>query len=209
MTGVFCLEGFWYGAFSDPTSVVDLLELVNRHNRMPYIHHRCATRAEFECSIRHWLEPRLRRKHQALYLSFHGKPGTILVGEEPVTLEELGQLLKGRCKDVVIHFGCCSTLKADPARLQRFLQQTGCLALMGYGKPVPWMASAAFELLLLEGLSQYKPEESKIRLLDRVLKSRYSSLVKALDFDIVLRRPEPALRTQKRPGPPVSRLATH
>ena len=43
MKGVFCLEGFWYGDHRDRTSVVPILEMVNRYLQIPYIYHRCAT----------------------------------------------------------------------------------------------------------------------------------------------------------------------
>ncbi len=41
MKGTFCLETFWYGDHRDKTSVFPVLDLVNRYEKMPFVHHKC------------------------------------------------------------------------------------------------------------------------------------------------------------------------
>ena len=95
--GVFCLEGFWYGDHRDLISVTPVLELVGKHSNMPFIHHRCNTRAEFEYSINRWKTKSFCGKYPILYLGFHGEPGFIKVGKEKVTLIDLGNIIGNTC----------------------------------------------------------------------------------------------------------------
>lgn len=39
MNGIFCIEGFWYGDHRDKITVYPVLELINRIEGMPFIHH--------------------------------------------------------------------------------------------------------------------------------------------------------------------------
>ena len=152
MKGVFCLEGFWYGDHRDTTSVCPVLDLVHRYQNMPFIHHRCATREEFVFSINRWKTRSFHRKYPLLYLAFHGDPGRILIGTEAVSLDELAELLGDHCRNVVIYFGSCATLKLDRRKLQSFMQRTRTLAVLGYKQAVDWLPSASFEIRLLSFL---------------------------------------------------------
>lgn len=152
MKGVFCLEGFWYGDHRDTTSVYPVLDLVERYQKMPFIYHRCGTIDEFRYSIKRWTSKSFHSKYPLLYLGFHGGPGLIKIGKYDLKLDELSELLIDKCSGVVIYFGSCSTIDLDRRHLQRFMEQTKSVALLGYKEDVGWLASASFDIQLLEKL---------------------------------------------------------
>lgn len=182
MKGVYCLEGFWYGDHRDKTSVAPVLELVHRFNKMPFIHHRCATKQEFEFSIRRWTTKSFHSKYPLLYLSFHGEQGLIKIGKEKITLDELANLLKDKCTGVVIYFGSCSTMDINKRQLQSFMERTNAVAVLGYKEEVGWLPSAAFEILLLECLSAHPFDSTGVKQIEQKIYDECKAQAKKLDF---------------------------
>lgn len=185
MKGIFCLEGFWYGDHRDKTSMFPVLDLVHRYNKMPFIHHRCATVEEFQFSIGRWRNKTFHKKYPLLYLGFHGHPGLIQVGKQTITLDDLASLLEDKCEGVVIHFGCCSTLDIDKRLLQSFMQKTRSVAVMGYKEEVPWLLSSSFEILLLESLSNHPFDSKGVKQIYKQVMEEYGTQARKLDFRFV------------------------
>jgi len=82
----------------------------------------------------------------------HGDAGLIRLGRDDVSLDELAEVLRGACKGKVIYFGSCLTLKQESKKLKSLAAVTGARAIVGYRRPVAWLDSAAFEVLLLDRL---------------------------------------------------------
>lgn len=95
------------------------------------------------------------KTHPILCLLFHGEvgedgPGIMLHGEtSPVSLDAIAKQLKGACDNRIVYFGSCSVMKTDKRNLKRFLDITEAVAVCGYKTDVPWLPTAAFELLIL------------------------------------------------------------
>lgn len=188
--GIFCLETDWWGV-KDKTSIEPIFHLLAvSFLKVPYIHRDVGTRAEFEHYLKKWTQKGLA-KYPVLYLGFHGEPGLLNVGEQKgrkgqVSLSELAELLKGKCKGKVIHFGSCSTLGAHGNTINEFLRRTGALAVLGYKRPIDWIDSAAFELLLIGELQNVSLTRTGMHALERKVRAKAPGLAKRLDFRIVV-----------------------
>ena len=199
--GVFCLEGFWYGDHRDLISVIPVLELVHKHSRMPFIHHRCNTKAEFEYSIQRWKTKSFCTKYPILYLGFHGEPGFIKIGDDRVTFSDLGKLLGDSCSRSVIYFGSCSTLSLNKRTVQNFLYQSEVLAVMGYKKEVDWLPSASFEILLLDMLQNNPFDSQGIKVFSKDIQTKYKRQVKNLNFRIEINERKHFVRSRQKKSP--------
>lgn len=186
--GTFCLECLWYGDHRDKTSVYPVLDLVQRFNNMPFVHHRCATIQEFLYSIERWKTKSFHTKYPLLYLGFHGEPGQFMIQKDIITLDTLAALLEDRCKGVVIYFGSCATLDIHESRIQDFLKKTGAIAAMGYKQDVDWMFSSAFDILLMEQLQSQPFDTKGLNTIKETLYKEYKSLWRKLDFRIVINK---------------------
>jgi len=186
--GIFCLEGDWWGV-RDRTTVEPVFRLLEAHGdyRVPYIHRDIGTREEFEHYLSKWTLARLK-DFPILYLGFHGDRGLIRVGEGEVQLEQLADLLQGKCSGRVIHFGSCSTLDVHGAKLNRFLRRTKALAICGYRSEPDWLQSSALDILLL-GEMQYvamtKVGMNRVRVMVR---KQAPGLARKLGLRMVVRR---------------------
>lgn len=136
----------------DRRSVKPLLTLLEQIEVARSIHRDVATVDELQYYAGKWQESRYD-DYKVLYLAMHGNEGSVFLGRDQVDLDELEQMLRGACKGKAIYFGSCLTLRMDPKRLQKFARVTGARAVVGYRKSVPWLRTAAFEVLLLERLS--------------------------------------------------------
>ena len=184
--GIFCLEEpAWGGRIKDPTTVEPVLRLLEKLKdfEVPYLHHDCATREEFEFFLPKWVGGSFG-KYPILYLAFHGDPGEITVGEQSVTLKDFEALLgDGTCAGRLIHFGACSTLAAREQELDRFLEHTGALAICGYRKRVDFLESCAFDVLLLGRLQSMSFRRSdSVRKFDDELRDLAPGLYESLGF---------------------------
>nr|WP_155917877.1 DUF6642 family protein [Marmoricola sp. URHB0036] len=133
-------------------SVRPLLDLLHQLGIAEFIHRDVATVDEFEYFVGKWQQKRYAA-YNVLYLAMHGEAGSISLGRDEVTLAELQERMRGACRGKVIYFGTCLTLKGDVKRLQEFARVTGARAVVGYRRTVPWLETAAFEVLLLERLA--------------------------------------------------------
>ena len=169
--GIYCLEGNWFGQ-NDKTTVEPVLRLLEtvRHLQVPYLRKDVATRGEFEFRLKEWGKASFKN-YPILYLSFHGNPGEIELGqgESGFKLNELATGLEDACSGRIIHFGSCSTLDLHGNTLNRFLRRTGALAVCGYKRDVDWVSSTAFDLLFLGALQDISFAVHGIRKLDRLL----------------------------------------
>jgi hypothetical protein len=87
------------------------------------------------------------------YMSFHGSPGRLRTA-----LARLGpaRLLKafagwGGAYDNLVYFAACSVLAGERGRsfAQRFLDRSGCRAVVGYATDIDWIESMLTDLLFL------------------------------------------------------------
>ena len=118
-----------------------------------------------------------------LYLGFHGKTGKVCLGsKQEFSLGALSMVLDDFCRHRVIHFGSCSTLEMDNARLKEFRRQAGALALFGYKSDVDWLHAIAFEVLLLGELQYHSFTYAGMKGLDSRLKKAAATLRENLGF---------------------------
>jgi len=178
--GIFCLEGPWSSVLTDASSVQPLLETVGRLNQAKYLYERVHTRDELLYLARKWGQKRYGT-YGVGYFAFHGSPGTVHLGREKVTLDELGEELRGKLQGRVVHFGSCEVFQTDVDELQAFRRKTGARAISGYREAVDWMQSAAFDLLYFDAFA-YK---SNIDAIVRDVMEQAQGLAKLLQFTVV------------------------
>jgi len=161
-----------------------MLELLERLKRIEFIHRDVATRPELECYLDRWLVSAV--DYRVIYLAFHGSESGLSISDDEdgvVTLDHLGDRLADKLTDCVVHFGSCAVMKGDKERLRRFLGQTGARAVMGYDDDVPWIESAALDLIVLGMLSWYRQLGTALNRLES--DKEYASLRKALGFRVM------------------------
>jgi len=112
-TGIFCVEGEWDRNIRHRSSVRLLVEFLSAANRMPHpIYRRTATREEFKRQVGKWLKT---KSHGVGYFAFHGMKGALSLDDDKteITLDELGEILEGKCGGRHLVFGSCKTLAID------------------------------------------------------------------------------------------------
>jgi hypothetical protein len=189
--GVFCLETDWTDITRAP-SVEPLLELLARSPlRIPAIHRNVVTRD----ALIHYLDKWTQRRHEdypILYMGFHGIEGEVQFGDlrrrqNHVSLDELEEHLRGRCQRRVIHFSSCRTLILHERRLQKFLKETGAIAVSGYGRDIDWIRSAVLDMALLAAMQQNAFTATGLRAVRERIVRRYGRETRALKFRMVIR----------------------
>lgn len=158
---------------------------------MRHVHRDVVVRNEFEYYLRKWVQ-----KHHAdfpiLYLGFHGEEGSIYfessTRSDSIDLDSLENSLRGNCCGRMIHFGSCSTLGLDARRIKRFLRETGLKGVTGYKQEIAWVDSAAFELILLDRLTDAQRGFTKASLaaVERDARSTAGRLARDLGFRMIL-----------------------
>lgn len=182
MKGIFCLEGFWNGDHRDQTTVYPVLDLMKRINNQEFIHHRVGTVEEFIFSIERWKTKGFRSKYPILYLAFHGEKGLIKVGKQKITLDELASYMGNKCEGTIVYIGSCETLQLDKRLLQKFMQQTKVLAILGYKKEINWLRSASFEIQMLSYLTENLFDSKGIDKTYNLIHENCKSLINELQF---------------------------
>ena len=182
--GVFCLEGAWDADLKSKQSVRYMLQLLSAVEGLNYIHKDVATLEELQFYLKRW---RLKRydDHPILYLAFHGRPQTVLLGTRSLSLDDIADLLEDRCEKRIIHFGTCGTLATDRRNIKRFLRRTRAEAACGFRKNIDWLKSSAFDLLLFEIIQRYEFSRRGIPAFYREVKRSYPRLCKELGFRLV------------------------
>lgn len=175
--GIFAIEGGWSPRLTDEMSVRPLLELLEGVGRVRFIHRDVSTLEGLINMARKWPQRQYSR-YPLGYFSFHGGPGYLLLGRRSITLEQLGEELRGACQGKTIYFGSCSALGIPRREAERFRRVTDAKVVAGYRRDVRWVESAAFDLLLFEALTYYRRADA----VERWLRSEYHSLVSKLGF---------------------------
>lgn len=195
--GIFCLEGEWEEDLTDRSTVLPVLELLEKaspaEREIRFTHRKVSTLAEFEHCLLRWAE---EVPYYVLYLAFHGtKDGIYIpgarIGDAPpdiVPLTYIGELVRGLLSDCVIHVGSCSVMAADDEQLDSFLLATGARAIVGFTRDTEWMDGSAVDLIVLSNLAWYEQLGRALSMLERA--EKYASL----------REPPLGLRVHRHPG---------
>ena len=185
MKGIYCLEGIWGEDLREKSSVRPILELLHCNRYIDHIYHACATREEIEFFINKWTQ-RKYKKYPILYLAFHGEKNMILLGDKKTySLDDLANLLNGKCSNSIIIFGSCSTFAIRKNYLKKFLDTTGALAIGGYQKDVDWLPSVAFEMLILSQMQENEYSKRGISSLENKVNTLARKFKDELQFRMV------------------------
>ena len=166
LRGIFCIETVWYGA-TDKTSMRPALQYQHDVYGTPFLYRDAISRKEFFRHLGMWGEMKCGKtgedeQYPILILAYHGDTGGILLTDQPeekcesswVCLQDIAKSLEGKCRNKVVHFGSCSTIKDSNGAIGNFLGMTGASAVSGYEKPVDWTWSMAFDLLYLQAIQE-------------------------------------------------------
>jgi len=86
------------------------------------------------------------------YLAFHGAPREVISALESIGEQQLCDAFNGfGIKPNLIYFAACSVLKGRAGELfgKKFLETSGCRAVLGYTTDVNWMLSLLTDMLFL------------------------------------------------------------
>jgi hypothetical protein len=176
--GIFCLEGPWSSRLTDQASVKPLLELLEEHKKVRFLHWRISSIPDLETTVAKWPQRQYDR-YPLGYFGFHGIPGRLLIGRRHVTLESFGETLAGRCTGKTIYFGSCGVLGIKQDEVERFRRKTKARCVIGFKEAdVDWMVSAAFDLMLFDALTHYQRMDA----VERYMRRNQPQLVKRLGF---------------------------
>jgi hypothetical protein len=151
---IFCLEGEWAPAMTDRQSVEPLLEMLSEVEKLSYVHRRVGTRHELRRQVRNWNRS---SSYTTFYLASHGARGALYLSideKEPLSIDELAELLEDQCSNAWVILSGCQTMLAGNRALDDFLARTGADAVCGYRSSVNWIRAAALDLLLLQALGE-------------------------------------------------------
>lgn len=197
--GIYCIEGLWEEHnIQDKSSVLPILDLLEKRNYCDYIYHDCATKEELEFFLNKWKLKSVQEKYPILYLAFHGEKGCIFLNNKvKYSLDELAEYLVLKCIGKVIYFGSCSTLNMDKRLIKSFLNKTGAIAAVGYKSDIDWIQSTACDLFVFEALQTDKLDTRGITNIHERIISDYGNLHKILDLRVVLNDKTYFKRTRK------------
>jgi len=186
--GIYCLEGLWdHRNIQDKSTVIPILDLLEKRGYCNYIYHDCATKAELEFYLDKWRNKTINDKYPILYLAFHGDKASIfLTPKEKYSLTDLAEFLGEKCLGKVIYFGSCSTLDIDKRIIKTFLGKTGAIAAIGYKSDVDWIQSTACDLFVFEALQNDKLDSKGIQNIHNTIINDYGNLHKILDLRVVI-----------------------
>jgi hypothetical protein len=187
--GIYCLEGLWDNNVKNKSTVLPILELLEKRGICNYVYHSCATTNELEYLLRKWKTKKIIDKFPILYLAFHGRKEEIYItSKNTYSLTQLAEVLEDSAAGKVIFFASCETLNTDERKIQSFLKQTNAIAAIGYKQEVDWMISTAFELLVLDALQQDRFDNRGIDKIQEKIKTEYGKLHHILDFRMVVNK---------------------
>jgi len=185
---IYCLEGLWdHNNIQDKSSILPILDLLEKRKECSFIFHDCATVAELEFFLEKWKNKTVNEKYPILYLAFHGSEASIHLSHKVnYSLEQLGDFLEDCCTGKVIYFGSCSTLNIDKRLIKSFLEKTGAIAAIGYKKDIDWIPSTACDLLVFEALQKDKLDSKGINNIHQMIINDYGNLHKTLELRVVI-----------------------
>lgn len=192
--GIYCLEvGEWFGSLTKKDSVAPVLQLLHDSPlSVPFIHRDIATDVEFRYYLAKWTQSR-HNDYPILYLSFHGSPGCIHVFKEngkpaELSTDDLLSMLEGKCNRRLIHFGCCSVLNMHGHIINKYLRESGAVAVSGYSQDVDWIKSTVFEMLYLSELQTRPFTKASMTSIHNRMRKIASPLCKELGFRMVVKK---------------------
>lgn len=186
--GIYCIEGLWeeYN-IEDKSSILPILELLEKRGYCGYIYHDSATIEEFEFYLNKWKTKKISEKYPILYLAFHGDKNVIYINNKTIyTLEQLGELLENKCSGKILYFGSCSTLNLDKRKVKSLLERTDAIAAIGYKSKVDWIQSTACDLFVFEALQDDKLDSKGIEKIHKKIISDYGNLHRILELTVVI-----------------------
>ncbi|MER7609222.1 hypothetical protein [Nocardioides sp. NPDC127503] len=182
--GVFCLEGEWDADLRKRTSVLPVLELLERLRAIKAIHRKVATTGEVEHYLNLWSQARYD-DYPVLYLAAHGYKGSLSwSNRNDTSLDDLAKILGETATNCYIHLGSCLT-PSNEKQARAFVEKTGVRALLGFRAEVDWIESAAFETLLLPMLAEYAPTKRTAKTFFNTIMGLQSDLARRLKFVMV------------------------
>lgn len=180
-----CLEGAWNDDdLADRTSVLPLLDLLQRAFNVKYVHRDVATETELMHYLGRWVGE--GAKQRILYLASHGGSTGISLStaeDGEASLSSIADVLEGALPGRIVYFGACSVMSAEDEALADFLGETGADAIIGYNRTIDWMNSAALDFIALGTLARYRRLSSALKHLDNA--PEYKGLRDALGFRIL------------------------
>jgi hypothetical protein len=179
--GIFCLEGLWQQDLTKKSTIQPILELLYLNESIEYIYRGCATAEETEFYLQKWTQEKYAY-FPILFLAFHGQEGIIDMGKTKYPVNRLSEVLAGKCKNAIIFFASCMTLRIDKRILKKILVKTEALAICGYRSDVDWMKSAAFELLVLYEMQRNSLTVQGVDAIRRRIVQEYPKMVKDFKF---------------------------
>ena len=186
--GIYCIEGLWdHNNIQDKSTILPILDLLEKRGNCNYILHDCATVSELEFFLDKWKSKTISDKFPILYLAFHGSEGCIhLTHKVKYSLDQLAEFLEGKCEGKVIYFGSCSTLNIDKRLIKSFLEKTEAIAAIGYKKDIDWIQSTACDLFVFEALQNDKLDSKGINNIHQMIINDYGNLHKTLELRVVI-----------------------
>lgn len=185
MKGIYCLEGIWDDDLREKSSVKPILELLHCNRGIEYIYHACATIEETEFFVNKWTLRKYSR-YPILYLAFHGEKNRMMLGDKKnYSLDDLAEIVSGKCSNSIVIFGSCSTLAIRKNYLKKFLDKTGALAICGYQADVDWLPSTAFEMLMLSEMQENEFSKRGISAIENKINSIARKFRGVLPFRMV------------------------
>ena len=183
--GIYCLEGFWFGT-KDKTSVSPVLELLSKRRGIKTFYHRCATKAEVQCMVERWGQKTFQKDYPIIYLAAHGQENLLdFGGKAKITLDEIAELLEGKCERAIFYFGSCETLNGQSKQIKNFLERTKAIAAIGYKNEVDWLKATCLEMLILDYLQDFEFYSKYINKLEAGLKEEFKKTFKDVNLVFV------------------------
>jgi hypothetical protein len=197
--GIYCIEGLWdHGNIQDQSTVLPILDLLEKRGYCNYIYHDCATKSELEYFLEKWKKKTINEKYPILYLAFHGDPGYIfLTHEDKYSLTQLAEFLGDKATGKIIYFGSCSTLNIDKRKINSFLETTGAIAAIGYKRDIDWIQSTACDLFVFEALQSDSLDTKGIKNMHKKIITDYGNLHKILELRVVINEKKHFSRQRK------------
>jgi hypothetical protein len=166
--GLFCLEGNWDQDLTYSGSIRPVIELLKNMglfdlNERPPIYRDVCTYEEFRKLTTSWGNE--YDDYRAAYFASHGDEGVIVLDKSEnayVELEELAEMLRGRCRGRVLFLGGCSTLGVPQKRIDDLFRLTRARAVCGYRKQVDTIHAAALETVFFGELADHARRSSRI-----------------------------------------------
>jgi len=179
---IICLESLWDQDLESHRrlSMGPILDLVSKINEVKLILLNCNTQEELRYNL---LKIKRRSGYGILYFAFHGRPGEVELDGGSIDIETLSAFMGKGFTNWVVHFGTCSTIDTEKARIDGFVESTRISMLAGYKKDVIWTDSAALDLLFLTWLQRYK----NMRAMWKKFKKTYNGLIYSTGFSVIAR----------------------